>query len=178
MIEKFKGRYYFLSNFYPCKVKHRGIEYPSVEHYYVAQKIKGIQHYQGQYFTETDFKELLSKVKNPADVKKMGSALKLRSDWNDIKFGVMLFGVEYKFSKDEKLKEMLLSTGDEQIIEGNFWHDNFWGNCSCDKCKNINGENNLGKILMRVREDIRPKKQSSFEDMINENFFRSSGSEE
>lgn len=58
----------------------------------------------------------------------------------------MNWGVREKF-KDEQLKEMLLSTGNADIIEGNYWHDNFWGQCSCEKCVG-KGKNNLGKILM------------------------------
>lgn len=38
-----------------------------------------------------------------------------------------------------------------EIVEGNYWHDNYWGNCTCDKCKNIEGQNKLGKILMKIR---------------------------
>lgn len=171
MIDRFTGRYHFLSNFYPCKIKHRGIEYTSVEHYYVAQKVKGIQFYQGQYFTETDFKEILSKVKDPSDVKKIGATLKLPHNWDSIKFDIMFYGVDYKFTKDENLKTMLLETGDIDIIEGNYWHDNYWGQCTCNKCKG-KGQNNLGKILMQVREHIRPKKTDSFEDIVNQKFFK------
>ena len=52
-----------------------------------------------------------------------------------------------KFSKSP-FKEMLLSTGEEELIEGNTWNDRFWG--VCDGM----GENNLGKILMAVRESL------------------------
>ena len=45
--------------------------------------------------------------------------------------------------------DKLLDTGDTELIEGNNWHDTFWGVC---KGK---GQNNLGKILMEVRKDIR-----------------------
>ena len=48
---------------------------------------------------------------------------------------------------------MLLSTGDQELIEGTWWHDKFWGICICTKCAN-KGDNNLGKILMTVREEI------------------------
>jgi predicted NAD-dependent protein-ADP-ribosyltransferase YbiA (DUF1768 family) len=49
----------------------------------------------------------------------------------------------------------LLDTGDEELVEGTTWHDNIWGNCSCPKCKNIPGQNRLGKLLMQIREEIK-----------------------
>ncbi len=171
MIKRFKGRWFFFSNFYPCEIKHKGIKYPSVEHYYVAQKFKGMQLYGGHYFTEPDFKELLAKVKEASDVKRMGRLLKNRPDWDDIKYGVMEWGVRYKFSKDERLKKMMLDTGDEEMVESNFWHDNYWGNCTCVKCVG-EGENNLGKLLMKIREELKPVKPTSFEDRISEQFWK------
>jgi hypothetical protein len=42
------------------------------------------------------------------------------------------------------------------LIEGNWWHDNFYGSCTCNKCVN-KGENNLGKILMKIREELLEK---------------------
>ena len=171
MKDWFKGRWFFLSNFYPCDIKHKGIIYPSTEHYYVAQKFKGMQFYNGHYFTEPDFKELLCKVKKASDVKKMGRTLKNRSDWDSIKYDVMEWGVRYKFSENDNLKKMILSTGDENLVEFNFWHDNYWGSCTCVKCGD-EGVNNLGKLLMQIREELKPIKQPSFEDRMNEQFWK------
>ena len=56
--------------------------------------------------------------------------------------------VKAKFSI-KHLKEMLLATGNEELIEGNLWNDTYWGVC------NGKGQNKLGKILMRVREELR-----------------------
>ena len=152
MIDKFEGRWRFLSNFYPCKIDHKGITYPSVEHFYVAMKVNDEQLINGVYYTPADFREVISKVQNPADVKKIGSKLKLRSGWDDKKLDVMNWAVRQKF-KDERLAELLLSTGDQELIEGNYWKDFYWGVC------NGKGENNLGKILMSVREEILLQRQ-------------------
>ena len=62
--------------------------------------------------------------------------------------------VNMKFSNDIKLLQMLLDTKDEFIVEGNTWHDNFWGSCYCDRCGN-QGRNVLGKILMLVRDNLK-----------------------
>jgi predicted NAD-dependent protein-ADP-ribosyltransferase YbiA (DUF1768 family) len=60
---------------------------------------------------------------------------------------------------------MLLSTGDMELTEGNWWHDNFYGSCSCVKCGG-KGQNNLGKILMDVRLNLKQKARPSLEDII------------
>ena len=60
-----------------------------------------------------------------------------------------------KFSQNKDLQKKLLDTKDMELEETNWWHDNCWGNCVCDKCKDIIGENKLGKILMRIREELR-----------------------
>lgn len=54
-----------------------------------------------------------------------------------------------KFSQNEELKIKLLATGDEHLEEGNTWGDRIWGTV------NSKGQNHLGKILMRVREELR-----------------------
>lgn len=57
--------------------------------------------------------------------------------------------LEAKFDKELPLAEMLLATGDEELVEGNHWNDTFWG------VYRGKGRNELGKILMRIRENLR-----------------------
>jgi ribA/ribD-fused uncharacterized protein len=160
MINSFTGIYNFLSNFYPCEIIHQGIKYPSVEHYYVALKIKTDQQIEGRNITLIDCREMIAKITDPGKVKKLGKFLKLRKDWKDVKLDVMLWGIREKF-KNEDLKQLLLSTGDRELIEGNFWGDQFWG------VYNGMGENNLGKLLMQVRSELRETgKRPSLEDML------------
>jgi ribA/ribD-fused uncharacterized protein len=159
MINTFTGRWRFLSNFYPVKIEHKGIIYPSVENFYVAMKIKEDQVINNKFITAPDCHELISKIRNPAEAKKLGKIIKVRKDWDEIKFKIMEWGVNEKF-KNPELSKMLIDTGEEELIEGNFWHDVYWGKCNCGRCGNT-GENNLGKILMSVREKIKnkPKEQ-------------------
>ena len=152
MIDKFEGRYAFLSNFYPCTIEYQGIFYPSVEHMYVAMKVNNQQLINGMYYTPNDFREMISKIKTAGEAKRIGRKVKLRTGWEDTKLKVMNWAVREKF-KDEKLSELLLSTGDEELVESNWWGDVFYGVC------NGIGENHLGKILMKVREEIRNKKE-------------------
>ena len=65
----------------------------------------------------------------------------------------------FQYDPDKKanlaeLREKLKATGDATLIEGNHWHDNRWGKCTCDKCQNKEGQNWLGKILMEIRETL------------------------
>lgn len=164
-INSFKGRYFFLSNFYPCEINHKGITYPSVEHYYVALKVTTMQFIDGIYYTAPDFRELIARILDAGDVKKLGRRVKVRSDWNEKKLEFMEWGIREKF-KDPKLGEMLLDTGDLELIEGNNWHDVYYGKCSCHKC-NGSGENYLGKILMKIREELKQQNSKpSLEEQI------------
>lgn len=152
-INRFDGRWNFLSNFYTCEIEYQGIVYKSVEAFYVAQKCKNDQMINGIYYTPADFKEMIARTSSPGHVKKIGQKMKIRSDWDEKKLDFMNWGIREKFKKEE-LKDLLLSTDNLLLIEGNFWHDNFWGSCYCDKCGN-RGKNHLGKILMKVRDELR-----------------------
>lgn len=77
----------------------------------------------------------------------------MRSNWDQIKLDVMYELVKQKFATDP-LRMYLLRTGTREIQEGNYWGDTFWGTV------NGEGENHLGKILMRVREEIRNEQSS------------------
>ena len=94
---------------------------------------------------------------SPSDAKKAGRNLKLRSDWEEIKDRVMYDVCRAKFTMNDSLRlaDRLLATGDEELVEGNTWHDNYWGDCHCEKCKDIPGRNQLGKTLMKLREKLR-----------------------
>lgn len=158
MIDSFEGKYYFLSNFYyPAKVKliknlmpvetlyNSDLIFPTVEHGYVAHKNVAI-----------DFAEKVASISGnkPGEAKKLGRTIRLRKDWDEIKVLVMEGLLEQKFS-EEKLKKKLLDTGAEELVERNYWHDNFWGDCRCKKCETKHGINTLGKLLMFIREDLK-----------------------
>lgn len=83
MINTFKGKYAFLSNFYPCRIEYQGIVYKSVEAFYVAMKVNNDQMIDGRYYTAGDFRELISKIDSPGKVKRIGKVIKVRSDWDE-----------------------------------------------------------------------------------------------
>ena len=74
---------------------------------------------------------------------------RLRGDWEEVKDNIMYEICKAKFTQNEDLKEKLLATGNDILEEGNTWGDRVWGTV------NGVGENRLGKILMRVREELR-----------------------
>jgi len=143
-ISKFSGAYRFLSNFYPSNFRdYVGDEWPTVEHFFQAMKIDSEKE-----------REKIRNLPSPGQAKKIGRLLELRNDWESVKFNVMRDALYYKFRQNKDLKEKLKETGKSHIVEGNTWHDNIWGDCYCDKCKNIKGQNYLGRLLMGVRNRL------------------------
>jgi ribA/ribD-fused uncharacterized protein len=141
-IKNFKGQYRFLSNFYPSIVTLDKLEYPTVEHAYQAAKTENLK-----------LREVIKNCETASVAKRLGYILKLRTDWETIKIFQMRNLLIQKFNIIE-LKEKLLQTKNINLIEGNYWHDNFWGNCTCQKCTHIAGQNNLGKLLMEIRTEL------------------------
>lgn len=137
IINEFRGQYDFLSNFYPAEVKYEGITYQNNEAAFQAQKV-------------TDYREQEQfRLVSPSDAKKLGRKVKLRSDWEQVKDDIMYQIVKAKFTQNEDLKQKLIDTGNSELIEGNTWNDTYWGMCRGK------GKNMLGKILMRVREELK-----------------------
>lgn len=160
-IEKFEGRWRFLSNFYECDIEHQGIRYPSVEHFYVSMKCNNEQMINGKHYTIGDFREMIANTPSPGLVKKIGQKIKVRSDWDNKKLEFMNWAIREKF-KDINLAELLIQTEDIDLIESNTWNDTFWGVC------NGKGKNHLGKILMKVRDELRGvEKKTGLEEFFN-----------
>jgi hypothetical protein len=139
---KFQGELRFLSNFWPAPVRMGGILFPTSEHAYQAMKSE-----LDSVWTN------VSLCATPGEAKRMGRAIRLRPNWEQIKDLIMLEIVRRKFCTNPELAKKLLATGEQLLIEGNNWHDNYWGSCQCAKCGN-KGKNRLGEILMRVRKEI------------------------
>jgi hypothetical protein len=142
MIDKFDGtEFRFLSNFYASKVMLDDIEFPTVEHAFQAAKTLDIEE-----------RLTIKEASTPGVAKIMGRHVTLRADWEEIKISVMENLVRQKF-QDAILRERLLSTGHQILVEGNTWHDTFWG------VYNNVGANNLGKILMKIRAEIQDEQK-------------------
>lgn len=147
MIDKFDGTEFgFLSNFFPSVIKVDGKKFPTVEHAFQAEKTN-----------DPKERKKIQEATSPGKAKRLGRKATLRKDWESIKIGVMEKLLRLKF-KNPDLRNRLLETNDEELVEGTTgWCDNFWGICSCPKCigSNKKGQNNLGKLLMKIRNEIK-----------------------
>jgi ribA/ribD-fused uncharacterized protein len=138
MINRFVGKYAFLSNLYYCDIHFGGLVYPSAEHAFQAAKaLPGHRD-----------REIIRRAGSPLDAKKLGRSIGLRADWETVKIDMMNIVLEDKFTRHSVLREALIATGEEELIEGNTWNDTFWGVC------NGKGLNHLGKCLMSLRERL------------------------
>lgn len=145
-IDQFDGAHAFLSNFAYSPVEALGMTFLTVEHAFQASKCPE----RADEFRERTPEELAKGERNmtPGQAKRLGRRVALRPDWNTVRLDVMASLVRQKFSR-EPFKSRLLATGDRELIEGNWWHDRFWG-----VCEGV-GENHLGNILMKVRAELR-----------------------
>ena len=142
VIDSFDGPFRFLSNFYPCQIVVGEWTFESTEAAYQAAK------------------DLRPEIRarfvgvSANQSKKMGKAISsggivdLRPDWDERRIPIMRNLLRLKFARGSELATMLLSTGNAGLIEGNYWHDHFWGVC------NGTGENWLGKLLMQRRNEL------------------------
>jgi ribA/ribD-fused uncharacterized protein len=142
VIDSFRGEYQFLSNFYPHPVEFDGLVYPTSEAAFQAQKC-----------TDPADREKYTRCKNPVMAKRMGRREVLPPDWETACYAAMEAILRVKFS-DPDLAARLIATGDAYLEEGNHWHDNRWGRCRCEACRDKVAENRLGRMLMEIRADL------------------------
>ena len=130
----FRDEYAFLSNMYLLP------DGKSVEHYFQALKCVNVEE-----------RNAVLNAASPSDAKRIGRNVEIRKDWLEVREGFMLACLRYKFSTFPHLAEKLLATAPIELIEENWWNDKYWG-----VCKN-EGKNVLGKLLMKVRDELKIK---------------------
>lgn len=138
------GDYGCFSNFSRHPVALKGEVWKTSEHYFQAQKFAG-----------TSFEKDVRECDKPSHAAKMGRdrSLPIRKDWEHVRDDIMREVVYAKFTQHDHLKRILLSTGDEKLIE-HTENDNYWADGG-----DGSGKNMLGIILMEVRERIRKESQ-------------------
>ena len=139
MIKEFQKEYRWLSNFVPVKIQIEDIFYTSVEHAYQSAKTD-----------DTDWKEYCRLEDNPTIVKRQSKNVILRKDWETVKDLIMMELLRQKYSQ-EPYRQLLLDTKNEQIQEGNWWGDDYWG----IDLRTGKGQNKLGKMIMKIRTEIK-----------------------
>ena len=136
MIKEFKGKNRFLSNFYPSPFVLGEKLYKTNEHYYQSQKAANKKD-----------REIIRLAATPGKAKRLGRNVEIIDVWEETKDLVMTTGLKAKFDGNPGLRNLLLATGDQTLIEGNYWNDKYWGKC----LKTNEGGNKLGRLLMNLR---------------------------
>ena len=143
-IKGFFGDYRWLSNMWPCEIEYEGLKYPSTENAYQAAKL-----------VEADRVHLTTCT--PYESKLRWKKFRLLDNesgaWDARKRRIMLRVSLVKYNNNIDLRKNLLETGEKYLEETNWWHDYFWGASVTGS-----GQNNLGKVLMDVREFFKNRK--------------------
>ncbi|NLE78883.1 MAG: NADAR family protein [Rhodococcus sp.] len=140
VIDAFVEEHEYMSNLWPAPTPYRGRVFPTSEHAYAAAK--------------TDDHEVVDRIaatSGAAEAKKIGREAPLVANWDRRKYAVMESIVEAKFRNNPDLAAKLTDTRGSLLVEGNIWHDQIWGSCSCPRHRDTPGDNALGVILMAVR---------------------------
>jgi len=120
-------------------VRVEGIVYKTPEHLYQSRKTLNIKE-----------RNVVAGAGSPGIAKQIGKRVQLRGNWNEIKLDMMRRVKEIRFDQPYWEKQLLNYKG--EIVEWNWWHDNYWGKCVCDKCKEKEKLNMLGKIIQEIKK--------------------------
>lgn len=125
------------SNFYKARMLLDGKEWPTVEHYFQAQK----------FSTNPEYQEKIRAAPQPAKAKSLGASREypIRNDWDQYREEVMKKALKAKFEQNPNLMKLLQNTRGKALVEDT--NDAFWG-----QGRNKKGKNRLGLLLMELRE--------------------------
>ena len=132
--------FYPLSNFSAFAMYYRGLRFDTSEAAYHWEKFPN----------EPNIQDAILKALSAHDAFKIAErhVASRRSDWNDVKIGIMKDILRSKAIQHEYVRRKLLQTGHRELIEDS-WRDNFWG-----WGPNKDGRNQLGKLWMEIREEL------------------------
>jgi ribA/ribD-fused uncharacterized protein len=141
VIDSFVGDFAFLDNCYPCNVFFDGLNYPSAEHAYQASKTE-----------DPNRRLIIANLLDGATARSYGkSHLKITTEFSLRRLDIMRSILQAKFFDNIPLAKMLIETMESTLLYPARGNDLFWG---C-RSKGTNGENQLGKILMAIRSQMR-----------------------
>ena len=136
-----RDEYGEFSNFSCHPIRVGGGRWPTTEHYFQAQKFAGTPHAQAIRLART-----------PSEAARLGRSrkIRLRRDWDSVKIGVMRDALRAKLQQHDDVRDLLLATGDAKLIEHTA-NDSYWGDGG-----DGTGKNMLGRLLMELRDELRP----------------------
>lgn len=137
VIDGFRGEYEYLANTYNSDITYDGMTYTNAEAAYWAQRVKDKR-------ARNKYSRLSG---NKARAKAM-QAIPIE-DWETTKNDIMMNILRVKFNKNSELGKKLIATNDAKIINTNTYRDDYYG-VYMNKGKNI-----LGKMLMKIRDEIK-----------------------
>ena len=128
------------SNFHQSPFSLEEKVWPTVEHYFQAQKFPA----------DPVLQERVRAAKTALGAKRLGrtKTSAFRSDWETVKDDIMYKGIKAKFQQNPVLATLLLETGSAWLIE-KAPRDSYWGS-GPNGC----GKNKTGHIIMRIRQDL------------------------
>ena len=117
-----------------------GVYYKTVEHYYQSKK-----------FNDKELVKKIIECDTPKEASNIGRDRgNIRIDnFKDKKLDVMYEGVLEKFRQNSDIRAKLIETRNQEIREMTT-KENYWG-----IGPNLDGENHIGKILMKVRDKVK-----------------------
>ena len=130
--------FYELSNFAPFGFECDGVYWPTVEHFFQAQK-----------FLDPEHRERIRRASSPRDARALGQsrAIPIRADWEAVREDVMYQALRLKFQRPA-LQSLLLGTGTRPLVEASPF-DHIWG-----AGQDGSGQNRLGHLLERLRQEL------------------------
>lgn len=152
---KEKGPLGYLASYSKYGFKYHGIYWPTLEHYYQAQK-----------FSDEDIQRKILNASTPKEASQIGRNrnYKIKQNWDDIRNKIMYEGIYLKFKQNENIKMKLIKTDNTEIIEGTT-KESYWG-CDIDG----SGENNFGRLLMKARKQLIEEERRNINETNRNNY--------
>ena len=136
VIDKFKDDFAFLGNRFRCLFTWEGIQYKSAEAAFLSSMCE--DEAERKVYAQCSIQKAVLKAKEQTPY----------PGWEEARLDIMETILKAKFEQNPDLMKKLLETGNSILINGNSKQETFWG----IDLYSWEGENHLGKIIMKIRD--------------------------